>query len=102
MPLVAGAGLSVVVLALAFFGQSWPDWPVGGHRLVSDPPVVVGTIEDATRPPARPDAVPVEPAPMVAHAAAASGEPDDLATPGEPAAPAPELANKFPESNERG
>jgi hypothetical protein len=89
MPLVAGAGLSALVLGLAFFGQSWPDWPVGGHRPASDPPVVVGTIEDPVRPPATPEAAPAEPAPMVTQDAAASDEPDAMARPGMPVSSPP-------------
>ena len=88
MPLAAGAGLSLLVLALAFFGQSWPGWP-DRLGLVSDPPVVVGTIEDAVPPPASAGAAPVEPAPTVAHPAGAPGEPDFTAMPAHPASSTP-------------
>ena len=85
-PLAAGAALSVVVLTLAFFDRGWPDGLTGGFGPVTEPAVVVGTIDDLT-PPAVASAV--RPAAPAAGPTIALGGPDGASAPGEVAARPP-------------
>jgi len=60
VPLLAGAGLSLLVLTLAFFDQAWPGWGLAGAPSIGEPAVVMGTIEDAAPASEKREAAPVE------------------------------------------